>query len=109
MIVRIGIERRIQANQIDAAVGEVSHNLKAIPIIERVGFEADVHFILPFSSSFLYLTFKTVLSLYFYLRQLLLIREYLIQLSEEHTQLCNPEGELVLVLARVLLCDYGEL
>ena len=43
VIVRIGIERRIETYQVDAAVGEVSHDVEAVAVVEGVGCKADVH------------------------------------------------------------------
>ena len=39
----VGVERRIEADQVDTVVLKVRHNIKAIAVIERVGGKSNVH------------------------------------------------------------------
>ena len=43
VIVRIGIERRIEADKVNAFVRKVCHDVEAVAVVEGVGGKADVH------------------------------------------------------------------
>ena len=49
---RIGVERRIEAYQVDAAAGEVAQDVETVTVVEGVGGKADVHSFPLFRSSF---------------------------------------------------------
>lgn len=43
MILFVGIEGRIGADQVDAGIAEVCHDFEAVAVVEGVGLELDVH------------------------------------------------------------------